>query len=140
MESLIHGLNGMILLKRNDLYEQANGTGPFKLQAWDRSGGQIVLKRNDDYFRGPAELETVFVKYIEEYNTRQLMLQSGDADAIYADVQYLNQLRGVEGIRVLEGLEQISNTVLLYNFTIPYEGNEDIEAVSNGTAFPAIFR
>lgn len=123
------------------LYEQANGTGPFKLQAWDRSGGQIVLKRNDDYFRGPAELETVFVKYIEEYNTRQLMLQSGDADAIYADVQYLNQLRGVEGIRVLEGLEQISNTVLLYNFTIPYEGNEDIVGSGklDGNGIPSDF-
>ena len=123
------------------LYQKANGTGPFKLQAWDRSGGQIVLKRFDDYFRGPAELETVFVKYIEEYNTRQLMLQSGDADAIYADVQYLDQLRGVEGIRILEGLEQISNTVLLYNFTIPYEGNEDIVGSGklDGNGIPSDF-
>jgi len=108
------------------LYEKANGTGPFKLQAWDRSGGQIVLKRFDDYFRGPAQLETVFVKYIEEFNTRQLMLQSGDADSIYANNQYLDQLRGIPGVRIIEGLPQVTNTALMFNFTIPYEGNEDI--------------
>lgn len=123
------------------LYEKANGTGPYKLQAWDRSGGQIVLKRFDDYFRGPAQLETVFVKYIEEYNTRLLMLQSGDADAIYADVQYLDQLKGIEGVKVVERLEQIANTTLLYNFTIPYEGNEDIVGSGqlDGNGIPSDF-
>ncbi|HKM16931.1 MAG: ABC transporter substrate-binding protein [Firmicutes bacterium] len=123
------------------LYEKANGTGPFRLQAWDRSGGQIVLKRFDDYYRGAAKLETVFVKYIEEYNTRLLMLQSGDADAIYADVQYLDQLKGIDGVKAVEGLQQIANTTLLYNFTIPYEGNEDIVGSGklDGNGIPSDF-
>ncbi|NLJ74321.1 MAG: ABC transporter substrate-binding protein [Firmicutes bacterium] len=108
------------------LYEQANGTGPFKLQAWDRSGGQVVLKRFDEYWQGPASLETVFVKYIDEATTRKLMLQAGDADAVYVSTDLLDQLRGVDGITIIEDLPYIGNTTLLYNYSIPVQGNEDI--------------
>jgi peptide/nickel transport system substrate-binding protein len=108
------------------LYERTMGTGPFKVETWDRSGGQIVFKRHDGYWQGPAKLETVFIKYIDETNTRILMLKTGEADAAYVDRQYLSQVRNVPGIVVIENLPVITNTTLLFNFTIPVEGNEDI--------------
>jgi peptide/nickel transport system substrate-binding protein len=67
----------------------ANGTGPFKLESWTK-GQEIVLVRNDDYWRtepgweggpvGPAALERVLIKKVDEWGTRFAMLQAGDAD------------------------------------------------------------
>ncbi|HHV55905.1 MAG TPA: ABC transporter substrate-binding protein [Firmicutes bacterium] len=108
------------------LYQKAMGTGPFRLLTWDRNAGQIILKRFDDYWRGPAKLETVFIKYVEEANTRMLMLQTGEADAAVIQQQYLDQIRNVKGIVVKEHLPYIGNTALLFNYTIPVQGNEDI--------------
>jgi peptide/nickel transport system substrate-binding protein len=108
------------------LYEKAVGTGPFRLLSWDRNGGQIILKRFDDYWRGPAKFETVFIKYVEEANTRLLMLRTGEADAAVIQDQYLDQVRNVKGIVIQEHLPYIGNTALLFNFTIPVQGNEDI--------------
>lgn len=108
------------------LYEKAMGTGPFVLQAWDKSAGQVVFKRFDDYWRGPAKIETAFIKYIDEANTRLLMLQNGEADAVVVQAMYLDQVRGIPGVEILEHLPAIANTTLLFNFTIPVQGNEDI--------------
>ncbi len=108
------------------LYEVAMGTGPFKLAKWDRSGGQVVFKRFDDYWQGPARLETVVLKFIDEYNTRRLMLQTGEADAIRVDIAYLDQVRQIPGVTVIDRLPYIGNTALLFNLNIPVEGNEDV--------------
>ncbi len=108
------------------LYEVAMGTGPFKLLKWDKSAGQVIFKRFDEYWQGPAKLETVFLKYIDEYNTRKLMLQTGEADAIRVDIAYLDQVRQIPGVVVIDRLPFIGNTALLFNLKIPVEGNEDV--------------
>ena len=44
--------------KLQDRYEfdHTNGTGPFELSQWDRQGKQVILTRNDAYWRAPARL------------------------------------------------------------------------------------
>ncbi|MEW6226869.1 MAG: ABC transporter substrate-binding protein [Bacillota bacterium] len=108
------------------LYDVAMGTGPFKLLKWDKSAGQVIFKRFDDYWQGPAKLETAFIKYIDEYNTRKLMLQTGEADAVRVDIPYLDQVKQIPGVVVLDKLPWIGNQALLFNLKIPVEGNEDI--------------
>lgn len=44
-----------------DWWREPNGTGPFKLQEWS-SGSQIILERNNDYYRGAAKLESVIFR------------------------------------------------------------------------------
>ena len=107
-------------------YNKENGTGPFKLAAWDKATGQVVFERFDDYWRGPAKLRTAVIKYIEEYGTRELMLKAGDADAALIPAMYLDQVKGVPGIVVEEHLPLIANTALIFNYSIPLEGNEDV--------------
>jgi peptide/nickel transport system substrate-binding protein len=65
-----------------------NGTGPFKLDHWTQ-GEEVVLVRNDDYWREPAKLERIVIKSVEEWGTRFAMLQAGDAD--YVDVPSENR-------------------------------------------------
>lgn len=107
-------------------YDKENGTGPFKLKAWDKATGQVIFERFDDYWRGPAKLANVVIKYIEEAGTRELMLKTGDADAAVIQAQFLDQVRGVPGIVVLEHLPYIANTALVFNYNIPIQGNETV--------------
>ena len=123
------------------LYEKGMGTGPFKLETWDKSGDQILLSRFDDYWQGPASLKNVVIKNIPEFATRLLMLRAGDADAIYVAQQDLPQVRDIPGVTVVDGLPQINNTVLFFSFTIPIQGNEDLVGSGklDGNGIPSDF-
>lgn len=123
------------------LYDQANGTGPFKLDTWDKSGAQVLFSRFDEYWQGPASLKSVVIKNIPELATRQLMLRVGDADAIYVGQEDLPQVRSMPDVTVIDGLPQVTNTVLFYSFTIPVEGNEDLVGSGklDGNGIPSDF-
>jgi len=101
------------------------GTGPFKLERWD-PGVETVLLRNDDYWRQPAKLERVVFKYIEEWTTRKLMFLAGDVDVVEVDTQYIEEMEGIEGIRIHKDLPGLVVTGAFYNFEINPEGNTDI--------------
>jgi len=55
------------------------GTGPFKLTEWIPND-RLVLERNDDYFEGPAILETIVRREIPETETRYTELLNGNID------------------------------------------------------------
>ena len=57
----------------------ANGTGPFTLEKF-ANGEEIILARNDAYWKEPAKLERVILKQVPEWGTRFSMMQAGDAD------------------------------------------------------------
>ena len=56
-----------------------NGTGPFTLEKF-ANGEEIILARNDAYWKEPAKLERVILKQVPEWGTRFSMMQAGDAD------------------------------------------------------------
>src|SRR5438093_1161270 len=41
------------------LFDKSAGTGPFKLERWDRGTKTVTLARNDNYWRAPAKLRRV---------------------------------------------------------------------------------
>lgn len=84
------------------LYDKANGTGPFKLLIWDRTNKQLVLLRHENYWRKPARLSRVVYKTVAEFSSRKLMLENGDADAIMIEREYLPQLEGIAGVKILD--------------------------------------
>ena len=63
------------------LFENPIGTGPYKLEQWDR-GNQIVMTRNDEYWGEPAFAETLVFRWSEEAAQRLVELQSGSVDGI----------------------------------------------------------
>jgi ABC-type transport system substrate-binding protein len=63
------------------LIEKPIGTGPFKLQAWQR-GTQIVWDRFDDYWGDKAKSKTLVFKWSTESAQRLVELQSGTVDGI----------------------------------------------------------
>ena len=55
------------------------GTGPFKFS--ERvPGDRVTLVRNEDYWRGPAGIDTFVYKVIPEVSTITAMLETGDID------------------------------------------------------------
>ncbi|MEM2294007.1 MAG: ABC transporter substrate-binding protein [Nitrososphaerota archaeon] len=77
------------------------GTGPFMLESY-QPATQTVLKRFDGYWRGPAKIERIIIKYVQEWSTLKLMLQTGDADMILASASYYVELTGMEGVTYFE--------------------------------------
>ena len=116
--------------EKDPLYAIENGTGPFVLKKWVPEE-IILLDRFDDYWRGPANIKNVQIKYIKEYTTRKLMLQTGDADIVYIPVQYLSEVEGIEGVTVTKNLPQLSNVASMFPWTIdaesPYIGSGKLD-------------
>ena len=114
--------------KLQDRYEfdHMNGTGPFKLQQWDRQGKEVILVRNDQYWRKPARLARVIIKTVSEFTTRRLQLQQGDADFIDVARPDQSKVEGMAGVTIRDGFPQLVVQVLHFNFKIDPTGNPDI--------------
>ncbi len=63
----------------SDAASVVNGTGPYKLESWER-GKQVTLIRNDDYWGEPASIEKVVVIWRAETSVRASMVATGEAD------------------------------------------------------------
>jgi peptide/nickel transport system substrate-binding protein len=82
--------------ENDPIYDQTNGTGPFILDHWT-PGEEIVMVRNDNYWREPAKLERVIIQQVDEWSTRFAMLQAGDADAGAVPVENRSQMDALTG-------------------------------------------
>jgi len=124
--------------EKDPLYAVENGTGPFVLKKWVPEE-ILLLERFDDYWRGPANMKNVQIKYITEYTTRKLMLQTGDADIAYIPVQYLSEVEGIEGVTVTKNLPQLSNVASMFPWTIPAESPNIGSGKLDGKGIPPDF-
>ena len=122
-------------------FERANGTGPFKLDRWDRKTKEFILARNDQYWRAPAKLKNIVIKGVNEFGTRKLMLQAGDADAIYADRPLLTQLLNIPGVKIIDDLPTLEmNPVVFFTYKINAVGNSFLGSGKlDGNGIPADF-
>ncbi|RKN40862.1 ABC transporter substrate-binding protein [Streptomyces hoynatensis] len=57
-----------------------SGTGPFEISEWDKSNGEVTLKRFDDYWGDRAGVSTLVFRTIPEEDARRQALQAGDID------------------------------------------------------------
>jgi peptide/nickel transport system substrate-binding protein len=77
---------------------------------------------------------------IDEWSTRKLMLQRGDADIVYVDKQYMSQVENMDGVEVITGLPNIYMGAGLMNYNIVTEGNPDVHSGQlDGEGIPSDF-
>ncbi|WP_112321680.1 ABC transporter substrate-binding protein [Oceanibium sediminis] len=78
------------------------GTGPYKFVSWEPKG-DLVLERNDDYWRGIGAWETVIRKEIPNDSSRLAALKAGQVDVInyVSSVDYLALERdpGIDAVK-----------------------------------------
>ena len=65
----------------DQLDNNTNGTGPYKFVSWQR-GGNLVLRRNDDYWGPKPQIKEVIIKGVKEEAARVAGLLAGQADVI----------------------------------------------------------
>jgi peptide/nickel transport system substrate-binding protein len=93
------------------------------LEKWDHATGDISLVRNDSYWRGPAKLARIVIKKVNEFSTRKLMLQNGDADIATINRAFVDQVDGTPGVRLIKGQVRMSLGFILFNQKTKVEGN-----------------
>jgi len=106
-------------------FDHMDGTGPFKFESWDPQAKQVVLVRNDNYWRAPAPLARVVIRSVDEFTTRKLLLQQGDADLVVASLNQQSQLRGIPGTIIQDNLPVVAVQTLQFNYAINTEANPD---------------
>ena len=60
------------------------GTGPFEFSSWSFNN-QLVLTRNEDYWKGASGLPGVVIKIIPDTETQSKMFESGELDILDLD-------------------------------------------------------
>ena len=66
-------------MQESDFFRSPIGTGPYKLESWDE-GQAITLIRNDEYFKGAANIEKIVFKIVNDDNAKAMQMQSGELD------------------------------------------------------------
>lgn len=98
------------------LQSHADGTGPFSVEAAE-DDGQLVLKRNDAYWRKPAALAEVYLRVVPNKALRLWMLENGDADATYLEDQDYSEARDIPGVRIVDSAHHtVLGETLFFNF------------------------
>jgi peptide/nickel transport system substrate-binding protein len=88
------------------LHEATIGTGPFTMESWTEQ--EMVLVRNNHYFKKPARSKRVIIKYLPDWEERKLMFLSGEVDIITNVPPYARaELEAAEGVRVYTDLPRL---------------------------------
>ncbi|HSR21222.1 MAG TPA: ABC transporter substrate-binding protein [Anaerolineales bacterium] len=109
-----------------DLLEMPIGTGPYKVEAWER-GNQLVFTRNDDYWGEKALAQTLVFRWGTETAQRLLELQSGTVDAI--DNVGPEDFDKVQGDSTLALLPRQALNIMYFAFN----NNPTVEGFDNST-------
>lgn len=120
------------------LNNHINGSGPFALERYVK-GKQVVLKRYDGYWQGPAKIERVADMRVGEYSTRKLMLQNGDADIADISRQFIPEVEQTPGVTV-QNVPRLAVDAIYMNEKINTEANNLVGSGKlNGNGAPAGF-
>ena len=63
----------------SDFFRAPVGTGPYKFVSWD-AGQTITMEKNEEYFAGAANIDTIVFKIVTDDNAKAMQLLSGELD------------------------------------------------------------
>ncbi len=63
----------------SSFFRKPVGTGPYKLESWD-AGQAITLVRNEDYFKGKANIEHVVFRIVTDDSAKATQMKSQELD------------------------------------------------------------
>lgn len=101
------------------------GTGPFKLQQWDK-GQSITLEKNADYFVKEPGLDKVVFKIVEDANAKALQLKSGELDLAQITPKDMSIFEGNKDFNI-DVMKTADYRGILYNFNAPlFKNNKEL--------------
>jgi peptide/nickel transport system substrate-binding protein len=102
--------------------EIANGTGPYTLERWEKDN-QITLKRYEDYWGEKPAMKRGIMKKVPEWSTRRVMLMQGDADAVFVDRQYYDQMAQEDHLKISKDNPTLNVIGFNFNYDIQTKDN-----------------
>lgn len=112
-------------MQASSFFRAPIGTGPYKLESWD-DGQTITLVKNEDYFKGSANIDRIVFKIVPDDNAKALQMQSGELDLALLTPKDAKNFAGRDGYRVYE-METSDYRGILFNFWNPYwQTNRDL--------------
>jgi ABC-type transport system substrate-binding protein len=108
-----------------DLVDNPIGTGPYRLEAWNR-GENVTLQRFDDYWGEPALAQTAIFRWSQEGPQKLIELQAGTVDGI--DAPAPDDLETIENDPNLQLVPREAFNVFYvgFNNTYPPFDNEQV--------------
>ena len=83
------------------LMDHSAGAGPYNLEEWDRKI-KVVLKANENYWRGAPKIKTVILQDIPEPTDQLLLLKKGDIDVAWdLTAEQANSLKGGPDVSIV---------------------------------------
>jgi peptide/nickel transport system substrate-binding protein len=120
------------------LYNQAMGTGPWKLDVW-ASGDYIRLLKNDSWWQGTPPFNMVLTKHVTEWTSRKLSLLQGDADLVYVPRNYIAELEDIADLNAIKDLPELAVETLFFNFDIASDSSYIGSGALDGDGIPTDF-
>lgn len=90
------------------------GTGPYKLASWDM-GQSITLVKNEKFYNGEPNIDTVIFKIVEDSQVRAMQLQTGELDLAQVSPTDAKQFDGKEAYQVYH-MKTADYRAIAYNF------------------------
>ena len=94
------------------------GTGPYRLESWDE-GQAIILTRNEDYFKGPANIERIIFKIVPDDNAQAMQMKTGELDLALLTPKDAENFANDDNYAVYR-METSDYRGILFNFWNPY--------------------
>ena len=109
----------------SDFFRNPVGTGPYKLESWDE-GQAITLAKNEDYFKGAANIDKIIFKIVADDNAKAMQMQSGELDLALLTPKDSENFVNREGYAVYH-MSTSDYRGILFNFWNEYwTANRDI--------------
>lgn len=105
-------------MQTSDFFRSPVGTGPYKLASRDE-GQAITLVRNEDYFKGAANIETIIFKFVPDDSARAFQLMAGELDLAQLTPRDAESCAETGGITVYR-MNTSDYRGIMFNFNNPY--------------------
>jgi len=109
--------------QEGDINKEPVGTGPYVFDEWIQ-GDRIVIKRNENYWREPAQIEKVTYLVLPDMNTAISMLEAGDVNLIINFPS--DHLSRIESLNNVEVIKSEGTRVSYFGFNTEKEPYNDL--------------
>lgn len=108
-----------------DFNQNPVGAGPYMITQWDQ-GQSITMERFDNYYGGPANIETVIFKIVPDSDARVMQLLAGEIDMAQITAKSAESVEAEDGFSLYQ-MDTADYRALAYNFKSPlFEKNPEL--------------
>ncbi|MDO9491522.1 ABC transporter substrate-binding protein [Acetobacterium sp.] len=101
----------------SDFNHNPIGCGPYKFVSWT-TGESLTMTRFADFYGEQAKIENVIFKFLPDYNTRAVQLESGEIDLAFIEPSQVEKIKSGQNTAV-HIIDSADYRCMMYNFTAP---------------------